>query len=290
MNVKWRIAFSATAICLLIIALTGLFDEIGMRYTDESFGRALATFGVTRGLNAVISVAQGTEIAIEPAGIGVTLTPGQMLDPVNDLIERFSWVILASATALGIQGFLLKIFSSAFFSFLVFLTVLGSLLLIWRRRPVSDALRNSVYRVTVLLLILRFLIPVMAIASEGLYLFFLEPEYIASNTQLAETKETINQINEKSRNESRKPGELSWLERLGQDFKSVLDSIQVEQHMDSLQNAVENLTEHTIKLIVVFIFQTILFPLFFLWMAVKLFKWVLQLQFTNMHPYIDRRT
>ncbi len=283
MNDHYRIVVSVAAVCILIVALTGVFDEIGMKYTDESFNRALATFGVARGLNAVISVAQGTEIAIEPAGIGVTLTPGQMLDPINDLIERFSWVILASATALGIQGFLLTIFSSGLFSFLVSLTVLGALLLIWRRRPVSDALRNSIYRITVLLLILRFLIPVMAIASEGLYLFFLEPDYMVSNTQLEETKETINQINNQSRSESRKPSELSWFERLGKDFKSVLGSIQVEQHMDSLQNAVENLTEHTIKLIVVFIFQTILFPLFFLWMALKLFQWVFRLQFTKMH-------
>ena len=282
MNVHTRkIIISVATLSLLIIALTGLFDDIGKRYTDESFSRALATFGLARGLNAVISVAQGTEIAIEPAGIGVTLTPGEMLDPVNDLIERFSWVILASATALGVQGFLLEIFSSAVFSFLVTLTIFSSLLLLWRSKPVSAGLRNSVYRVSLMLMILRFLIPVMAIASEGLYLFFLEPEYVESNSQLAETKETIHQINQKSRNNSRKSGELSWFERLGNNFQSVFDSIQIDQHMESMQNAVENLTENTIRLIVVFVVQTILFPLFFLWMAVKLLQWVLRLQFTK---------
>ena len=71
MNVHTRkIIISVATLSLLIIALTGLFDDIGKRYTDESFSRALATFGLARGLNAVISVAQGTEIAIEPAGIG----------------------------------------------------------------------------------------------------------------------------------------------------------------------------------------------------------------------------
>lgn len=276
-----NIVITLAALSLLFIAIAGLFDEVGMRYTDESFSRALATFGVVRGLNAVISVAQGTEVAIEPAGIGVILTPGQILDPVNDLIERFSWVILASATSLGVQGFLLKIFSSAAFSLLVSVTVVCALFLVWRRRPVADALKNAVYRLTVFLLILRFLIPVMAIANEGLYILFLEPEYTASNIHLAETKDTINQLNKESRSESRKTRELSWLEALGKDFQSALDSMKIDQHMDSLQNAVENLTEHTIKLIVVFTFQTILFPLFFLWMAMKLFRLVFRLQFTE---------
>lgn len=47
-------------------------------------------------------MAQGTEVAVEPAGVGVIFTPGQILDPVNDLLEQFSNLMLAASVAFGI--------------------------------------------------------------------------------------------------------------------------------------------------------------------------------------------
>ena len=37
---------------------------------DAGLKRALVSFATARALNAIISVAQGTEIAVEPAGVG----------------------------------------------------------------------------------------------------------------------------------------------------------------------------------------------------------------------------
>ena len=98
-----KLLASAMIAALVALAMTGYVDDQGKAFTDTGIKRALVAFGIARGLNAIISTAQGTEIAVEPMGIGVTLTPGQLLDPVNDLIERLSWVLLASATALTIQ-------------------------------------------------------------------------------------------------------------------------------------------------------------------------------------------
>jgi len=64
---------------------------------------------LARGFNAVVSVFQESEVQLEPAGVGVSLALGQALDPINDLVERFSWVMLASLTSLGIQKFLIEI-------------------------------------------------------------------------------------------------------------------------------------------------------------------------------------
>ena len=83
------------------IIIGGWLDNSGRTYTEDGIKRALATYAIARGLNGVISVAQGTEVAVEPVGVGVTFTPGQILDPINDLIERFSWIVLASSVSLG---------------------------------------------------------------------------------------------------------------------------------------------------------------------------------------------
>ena len=76
------------------------------RVRHAIFGGAFA-FAMARGLNGVISVAQGTSVAIQPAGVGVMLAPGELLDPVNDLVEQFSTVMLFASASLGLQRLLI---------------------------------------------------------------------------------------------------------------------------------------------------------------------------------------
>ena len=271
-----RTILSSLALALVGLALLGVFDDLGKQYTDASFKRALVTFGVARGLNGVISVAQGTEVAMEPAGIGVIFAPGQILDPVNDLVERFSWVMLASTTSLGVQGLLLKMFASPAYSLLVIIGVGAALLLLWWHR-VPDVWRKRAYRLAAVLLILRFLIPALAISGEGFYRLFLASEYNTSSAHLSQTKEALGQLNDDTRHGESLSQDLSWYDSLRRDIKSTLDTMDVDRHVVALQAAVEDLSEHTINLIVVFTVQTILFPLFFLWLAGHTIKAVIRL-------------
>jgi len=96
---KLRLALALLLVCAGLLANSGWLDKQGYDYTQAGLQRALITFGISRTLNGVISVAQGTEVAVEPVGIGMTFTPGQILDPVNDLVERFSTVVLVAGTA-----------------------------------------------------------------------------------------------------------------------------------------------------------------------------------------------
>lgn len=271
-----KIVITVLALVLAVVAQLGFIDAIGQRYTDDGFSRALITFGVARGLNGVISVAQGTEVAVEPAGVGVIFTPGQILDPVNDLIERFSWIMLASTTSLGIQSLLLKIFSSLYFSLLVIGSLGMSLLLLWWHKSTSAVVRKVVYRGTMFLLILRFMIPMMAITSEGFYKLFLEPEYIESTSHLKQTTETIGKINEQSQMQEQEGEELNWYENLIRSYESTLDSLNIDRRVEVVKQIVEKVTDHTVNLIVIFTMQTILFPLLFLWLSLKLIKMVIR--------------
>lgn len=284
MNTNLRkLLVTATALLLGMLVLLGLLDDIGKRYTDAGFNRALVTFGVARGLNAVISVAQGTEIAMEPAGVGVIFAPGQVLDPINDLIERFSWVMLASTTSLGVQNLLLKIFSSNGFSALVFVFLLLAVTTLWWYRPVPNAVRQTIYRASAFLLILRFLIPALALTSEGLYRLFLESEYNTATTQLIQTQETIGKINDQPLQQELdlEDDSRSWYENLTLGVQSTLDSMNFDKRVASLKQATERVTEQTISLIVVFSLQTILFPLLFIWLAMKLIHWVFRFRFDH---------
>src|SRR5690349_8497107 len=70
-------------VVLLCALLTAVWlvppDGRATRQVEDGLKRALATYAAARALNAVISVAQGTEVALEPGGVGVVLAPGQVL-------------------------------------------------------------------------------------------------------------------------------------------------------------------------------------------------------------------
>jgi CBS domain containing-hemolysin-like protein len=257
---------------LAYFSVSKLFDQYGEQYTDEGFQRSIVAFAIAKTLNGAISVVQGTEVAVEPAGIGLILTPGQILDPVNDLIERFSWVMLVCTTSLGIQSVLLTIFSSSSFSLVVALSLLLLILFVWKQPATSVVLKNVLYRVAAFLIILRFFIPLMAITSDGLYKAFLEPTYQESRQQLEQSNTAIANMSKDNQQISSERQDLSWLELLNNSIDSAIDSIDVDKQLDRLKAEADNLTNHIIDLIVVFTMQTILFPLIFIWLAMKLIK------------------
>jgi len=246
-------------------------DSFGERYTEEGLTRSLAAFGIAKGLNGLISVVQGTEVAVEPVGVGVILTPGQILDPVNDLIERFSWVMLICTTSLGIQSILLSIFSSFYFSIAVALTLFVLVLFIWIQPQSSAVLKNIFYRLAIFLIILRFFIPLMAIASDALYKAFLEPTYIESKQQLEQSNTTIANLSDNQKI-NKETTDKSWFEVMSSSIDSVMESLDVDRYYEQLKVEADNLTGHIIDLIVVFTMQTILFPLIFIWLSMKLIR------------------
>ncbi len=90
---NWWTVFAVLACGL---AVSGVADRLGEHYASTAVTKAAATWAVARGLDSAISVAQGTELALEPGGVGVNLTVGEVLDPINDLVEQFSQVMLVA--------------------------------------------------------------------------------------------------------------------------------------------------------------------------------------------------
>ena len=75
-NNKTRWFLTGVLAGLIVLGSTQHLDEHASPHIDKAFEQALVTFAVVRAINAVISVIQGTELAIEPAGIGRYSHPG----------------------------------------------------------------------------------------------------------------------------------------------------------------------------------------------------------------------
>lgn len=65
--------------------------------------KAGVAYGVCRVVNASVSAIKESQIQIEPAGLGVSLAVGQVLDSLDDMTERASDILVTAIVSLGIQ-------------------------------------------------------------------------------------------------------------------------------------------------------------------------------------------
>lgn len=283
---------------MLLVAVTynytGTIDTIGQQHINNSFNVASTTFVAARALNAVISVVQGTELAMVPLGVGMTLTPGQILDPVNDLVEQFSWVMLASTTAIGIEKVAMAIsvwpVSKAIYSGFLVLTIL----FIWSGK-VPIKYRVFWLKASVIVVFLRFSIPVVFIMNAQVYERFLGPQYNQSILVIKQTHKNIEHLGQDYQSIAlemqQQPSDDATL---WNRVKNTLDikgyvqlqlaklKTQIEQRLIQLKTAVNNVVEHLLELMVVFILHAVIFPVAFLYGLYRLTHYLLSLELSNL--------
>ncbi|MDH5471855.1 MAG: hypothetical protein OEY87_06635 [Gammaproteobacteria bacterium] len=252
--------------CILLVQM-GWLDEQGKNYTEQGLKRALVTYALARGLNGVISVAQGTEIAVQPVGVGLTFAPGQILDPVNDLIERFSTVVLVSGASLGIQRMLIEITSWFWFSLLCSFMLFASVFMIWKHALYKTSYSRLLYKTTAILLLIRLSVPLIAVLNEGVYLLFLQSQYEESSTQLETVSDNVNQLQQNS--VQPQANQESFLEKMQALYDSAADAVDIQSQLASLKQIVSDMSQHALNLMVVFVLQTLILPIVFLFIAYK---------------------
>lgn len=273
-----KILLSILFALLALTSMAGWLDSKGSEYTEATFKRAIIAFGIAKGLNGVISVAQGTEVALQPAGIGVNFTPGQILDPVNDMIEQFSWIMLASTASVGVQRILLAISQWLWFSYTVIVLLLLAVTSYWYRPLTDSSWRPLLFKTMLVFVFLRFSVPLIAIGSELTYEQFLSEQYSVSSQQLERTTSKITEINNTDNKSIPQGKNLSVFEEVKEMYGNAAAAFDINARVDRYKIAAADATEHVINLIVVFIFQTILFPILFLVVVYQLLKKLIRLE------------
>jgi hypothetical protein len=248
-----RYALALFMLAAVACAWLAPLDAPAAGQVDAGLKRALISFASARALNAVISVAQGTELSVQPLGVGVTLTPGQLLDPVNDLIEKFSTLMLAASVAFGVQKALIAMGGWWAVSLALTAVALGWAWLHLRQRAVPVWLSRAL----VIMLMLRFAIPVVTLGSDLLWQKFLATDYQTSQQGIDRTSTQAAKL---------APPPVAQSQGMLDRMKGWLaENADVRARFEELKQAAEQATEHIIRLIVVFLLQTLVIPLLLLW-------------------------
>lgn len=239
----------------LILALIPFETNAGTQLS-QMLRITLTVYAIARGLNAVISAAQGTELSIEPMGVGLTLTPGQILDPLNDLIEQFSSVLLVASASLGIQKILLAVGDIEILRWAIAgFAAIVLLLLLWRKLP--DRWSSMLFKMVLIMTLLRLAIPVTIVASNQLQLW-LEHDRQDAIAILHSTQQEVAAIQPESADSER-----GWY----QGFK---DNLDIKNRLQSIETKAEQGINAAIYLLAEFVLIMLILPIGFLFIAWRL--------------------
>ncbi|MCT7447342.1 hypothetical protein [Aliarcobacter skirrowii] len=257
-----KISILILSIFIIFASSSVVVNESAKDVIDRSFNQALIVFGSAKALNAVISLAQGTEINLPFVVVAI----GEVLDPINDLVEQFSLIMLASLVSLGIQKILLNFVSNDFFNLTFIISIIVFNIFLLLKFKNIESIKNMALKLTLILLFLRFSIPFVAYLNQYSYDYFIKPQYNIEqlNETILNTKDEISKINLESVEEK----ESGFFEKFRQKF----DMTFYEKKVDEYKDAVDSSSDNIVDLIIVFIFQTILLPLFYLFVFYILLK------------------
>jgi len=152
--------------------------------------------------------------------------------------------------------------------------------LLWLPKAAKENYKGTISMLgkgLLLIVFLRFSIPLIAIANEALYLNFSEQKYQQAQVILESSATTLQNINDDSSVNSiplEKPGaeDAGFISQIEQWFDRSDKSFDFEEQVEALKSEADNISQQVINMIVVFVMQTFILPLFFLWLMVRMAK------------------
>jgi hypothetical protein len=180
--------------------------------------------------------------------------------------------MLVATTSLGLQNVLLSI--TAWWGINVLLAIAATLTLLMLWIPRAGWPSATVARRWLLIIsIVRFAVPVLMITSSLVFDTFLADEHAAATVALESTGEEIEEFNAETA--SPVAEDPSIIDQLGTFIGDSLRALNARERLEQLRSQVSDAAEHVIDLIVIFVFQTIVLPLVFLWFLAELAKSVI---------------
>jgi hypothetical protein len=181
-----------------------------------------------------------------------------LLDPLNDMIERFSTVMTWVLASLAGQKVLLLIASHRLFLYLV--SALGAIALLLLFFGSPRAL-NPAFRIFLVVVFVRFALGLAVALNSGADYLFLERQLQANDAEIEKFKSNIIGIdgNEKFDTDSIRDSAINFWRGLS---------------FDELESKISAGIANFINLVAIYLLKTILFPLGFFYLVYYVIRWL----------------
>jgi len=251
MRLDVKALVSVLIIVLVTLSSTRVLDDYVDDYTNESIRNAALTYASARGINALVSVLQSTEVE---AGVIVTgsMTIGEVLDPLNDMIERFSSVMTWVLASLAAQKLLLIMASHVLFLYLVAVLGVTSLLLIYFGRSRGQSL---IFRCFLVVVFVRFALGLAVLLNSAADTLLLDQQLRENDQEMGQFQSSILHLDTTTDADS-------------DDIRDSVVDFWSSLSLDELKQKISRGIENFINLVAIYLLKTILFPLGFFYMTV----------------------
>jgi hypothetical protein len=258
---KSRIA-RVLLLLFLVIVLAGAWykplDSVATAQIDAGFSRALVIFATARTLNAIISTIQSAELAFQPFGIGTTFAPGQMLHPINEFIAQFAELMLAASIAFAVMRALIGI--GSFWAISLLMSALAVIWGLYRWRGQQSPI--WIERMLFVFLLVRFAMPLVTVGSDAVFQRFMQDDYTKSQKAIEGNREELMTLVPTI-------DDTSTAKSVTEQIKAWWSNVHFAEWLKKVWQTVSRLPEHLIRIIVVFLMQTLVVPLLLFWALYK---------------------
>jgi hypothetical protein len=254
----WIASVSLALTGTLILTWLPELDRAAQDYLANALSDNLVIYASARALNALISVIQSIELSFS-LGAGVAVNLGEALDPLNDLIERFSGFILYGLAGLGIQQIALTATSSIPAKVVLSLAlVVGFFWWLFA----EEGLPKWAKKLLVFLLMLRFVFAVEVGVSWVLDKAYFEAQQQEAISTLDIAKSRLDRVRDQYIEAVDDRGVFSGI------WSTARQIIGTEE-----QDGIADLAAvAVVQLIVIILLRSILLPIFFVWLMFYLFR------------------
>lgn len=258
-NLITSIGIGALGLVALVLNWLPQLDEAAEVYLSGAISENLVIYATARTLNAVISVIQSIHFSVS-FGPGVGLNLGEALDPLNDLIERFSTLVLYGLAGLGIQKLVLVATSSTIMKIVTSAGLVVGYLVWFLQRNIESPLT----KICLVLVLVRFCFVIEVGAIVAMDKLYFDDQTRHAHTALQLAQEKLSSLREQYMDSSARDGILSGL----------WETTVAVTGNDS-QEGMTDLTARAItELIVIMLVRGLLFPILFVWGYLQLMRWM----------------
>src|SRR5688572_28211166 len=238
----------ALLVCALLAGSPWL-DRPAENALRAALSSTLVLFASVRGVDSVISALSGTELSLTPAGVGMTMAPGELLEPADDLIEQLGELLTWVLALIGLEKLGLGLLGGPWMRGITAASLCAAAaLLLWRPQLQWP---RGLRKVVMLLIMLRILLPLAAMGSELIAKHIVDSRTTSAESALVTISENI--AAEQDRTEAEQSADaqqdLNLLDRLGNAVRSVGESIEIRARMERLSRQLEDGVNHIIDLL-----------------------------------------
>lgn len=232
-----------------------LLDDQADAYFRAAISKGGLSYATCRVINASVSIIEESSLHLQPAGVGVSLAVGQALDPIDDLTERVSDILVTAVISLGVQKLAYEIGISLVPPALAVLLLLLSLLVWFGGERISFA-QKMLIRFSLLLFAARFCLPVAALVNDAVNKNFFNDRIENVRGNLAAGSAGFDKLKDFKLPEGGIFGTAAFLQQKSAELREALT--EVSKNMGSLT---ENLLQLAFLYLGIFLIQVIILPL-----------------------------